>query len=94
MGNTMSYTGSVAKVMVSFPDDLLRQVDAEATRRGTSRSKLLQDAARHELGVLGRPREEVLAEMDAIAAAWTGPTDSAALVAAERDRRLDRLSRP
>jgi len=32
----------VAKVMVSLPDDLLGSLDAEAARRGTTRSGLLR----------------------------------------------------
>lgn len=44
----------VAKVMVSLPDDLLEQVDAEAARRGTTRSGLLRayadDALRRRRG--------------------------------------------
>jgi metal-responsive CopG/Arc/MetJ family transcriptional regulator len=39
----------MAKVMVSLPDDLLAQVDAEAARRATTRSALLAQAARREL---------------------------------------------
>lgn len=33
----------MAKVMVSLPDDLLSSLDAEATRRHTTRSGLLRD---------------------------------------------------
>ncbi len=36
------YTRLVAKVMVSLPDDLLGSLDAEAARRGTTRSGLLR----------------------------------------------------
>ena len=39
----------MSKVMVSLPDDLLAQLDAEAKRRSTSRSALLAIAARREL---------------------------------------------
>ncbi len=39
----------MAKVMVSLPDDLLAEVDAEARRRTTSRSALLAAALRREL---------------------------------------------
>lgn len=39
----------MGKVLVSMPDDLLERVDREAAARGTSRSGLLQQAARHEL---------------------------------------------
>lgn len=76
----------MAKVMVSLPDDLLGAVDAEAARRHTSRSALLQDAARRELGLLRREREDVLAELDELSNAWTGPVDAARLVQAERLR--------
>lgn len=46
-GNT-GYTSRVAKVMVSLPDDLLRDVDAEARRRGTTRSGFLRELAEDE----------------------------------------------
>jgi metal-responsive CopG/Arc/MetJ family transcriptional regulator len=35
----------MAKVMVSMPDDLLSEVDAEASRLGTSRSAVLREFA-------------------------------------------------
>lgn len=35
----------MAKVMVSMPDDLLAEVDAEAARMGTSRSAVLREYA-------------------------------------------------
>lgn len=35
----------MAKVMVSMPDDLLAEVDAEASRTGTSRSAIMRDFA-------------------------------------------------
>ncbi|MBX7252029.1 MAG: ribbon-helix-helix domain-containing protein [Candidatus Promineofilum sp.] len=35
----------MAKVMVSLPDDLLAEVDAEARRRGTTRSAVMRDFA-------------------------------------------------
>lgn len=39
----------MSKVMVSLPDDLLAELDAEVTRRGTNRSAFLAAAARREL---------------------------------------------
>jgi metal-responsive CopG/Arc/MetJ family transcriptional regulator len=39
----------MAKVMVSLPDDLLNELDAEAARRGTTRSGLLREFADHSL---------------------------------------------
>jgi metal-responsive CopG/Arc/MetJ family transcriptional regulator len=35
----------VAKVMISLPDELLARVDAEAERRGTTRSGILREYA-------------------------------------------------
>jgi metal-responsive CopG/Arc/MetJ family transcriptional regulator len=39
----------MAKVMVSVPDDLLKEVDTEAARLGTSRSAVLGEFAASEL---------------------------------------------
>jgi len=39
----------MSKVMISLPDDLLRELDQEAHRRSMSRSALLAAAARREL---------------------------------------------
>jgi hypothetical protein len=76
----------MAKVMVSLPDDLLVALDAEAKRRHTSRSAILQTGARRELGFLRRERDAVLRELDEIARKWSGPIDAAELVRAERLR--------
>jgi hypothetical protein len=72
--------------MISFPDDLLGALDAEVGRRSTTRSALLQEAAKHELGLLRRAPGEVLADLDELSGAWTGPVDAAELVHAERLR--------
>ncbi len=76
----------MAKVMVSLPDDLLGALDAEAQRRRTSRSALLQGAARRELGLLRRERGAIVDELDELSRAWEGPVDAAALVRGERLR--------
>ena len=39
------YTAFMAKVMVSLPDDLLAEVDAEARRDGTTRSAVMREFA-------------------------------------------------
>ncbi|MHB8219071.1 MAG: ribbon-helix-helix protein, CopG family [Acidimicrobiales bacterium] len=39
----------MSKVMVSLPDELVRDIDEEARRRSMSRSALLAAAARREL---------------------------------------------
>jgi hypothetical protein len=79
------YTCPMAKVMVSIPDDLLAEIDSEASRQGTSRSALLQKAAREEIGLGPADREEVLATLKRISAQLTGPMDVVAEV--RRDRR-------
>jgi metal-responsive CopG/Arc/MetJ family transcriptional regulator len=76
----------MAKVMVSLPDELLGALDAEAQRRGTSRSALLQAGARHEIGLLQRERSAVMSDLERLSSTWGGPVDAAALVRAERLR--------
>jgi hypothetical protein len=76
----------MAKVMVSLSDELLQALDAEAKRRNTSRSAILQKGARRELGLLRRERESLLSELDRFSRQWDGPVGAAALVHAERLR--------
>ncbi len=76
----------MAKVMISIPDALLGMLDAEAERRRTSRSALLQNAARRELGLVQRSRESLLAELDELSGDWLGPVDVVELIRADRRR--------
>jgi metal-responsive CopG/Arc/MetJ family transcriptional regulator len=76
----------MAKVMISIPDDLLGMLDAEAERRRTSRSALLQNAARRELGLVRRDREALWADLDELSRGWDGPLDAAALIRVDRRR--------
>lgn len=71
---------------MSMPDDLVAALDAEAERRGATRSALLQAAARREIGLPRREPEAIVAELDELSAAWQGPVDAAAIVRAERLR--------
>jgi metal-responsive CopG/Arc/MetJ family transcriptional regulator len=77
----------MAKVMISLPDDVLARIDAEARRRGATRSGLLREFA---MQVLGRPDPAVL---DAAVTrsrsrfASASPFDAAAVIRAERDAR-------
>jgi predicted transcriptional regulator len=82
-----SYTSIMAKVMVSLPETLLREMDLEAKRRATSRSALIVQAVRRELA---------RRDPDAVAAAirrselrfeGVGPFESADLVRDDRDAR-------
>ena len=54
----------MAKVMVSLPDELLRAVDVEAERRGTTRSGLLRELAEETLRRRSIRRAERMAELD------------------------------
>lgn len=55
----------MAKVMVSLPDDVLQSVDAEAARRGTTRSGLLREFAEESVRQRSRKRAKRMAELDA-----------------------------
>lgn len=85
ISNTQGYTPGMSKVMVSFPEELLAELDTEARRRSTSRSALLATAARRELA--RRDSEQVAA---AIARseqrfASAGTFEAADLVRNDRD---------
>jgi predicted transcriptional regulator len=75
----------MAKIMVSFPDELLERIDAEARRRATTRSALLRDAVGRELR---RRDREVLRRAVAEARELfdgAGAFESARLLRDERD---------
>lgn len=77
----------MAKVMVSIPDEVLARIDREVSRRGTTRSALLREAALRELG---RPDPVVAAEAierSRSRFASSDTFDSTALIRAERDSR-------
>lgn len=71
--------------MVSIPDDLLERIDREVEVRATSRSALLQAAARRELGQADPERFD--AALAAVRAALDGaePFESGDVIRAERD---------
>jgi hypothetical protein len=81
VGNT-GYTRAVAKVMVSLPDDLLQAVDAEAARRGMTRSGLLREFADRSLRGRGAHRAARAIEIMRDSGAHGG--DVAALVKRHR----------
>ncbi|MHB1640614.1 MAG: type II toxin-antitoxin system HicB family antitoxin [Candidatus Dormibacteria bacterium] len=87
VGITNSYTDGMSKIMVSIPDELLRDIDDEARRRSMSRSALLAAAARREL-----VRRDPAAVAEAIARSEqrfraAGGFDAAELVRQDRDAR-------
>lgn len=54
----------MAKVMVSLPDDLLRTVDMEAGRRGTTWSGYLRELAEETLRRRSTQRAQGMAKID------------------------------
>ncbi len=84
----------MAKVMISIPDHDLARIDAEAARRGTSRSALLRESALTELD---RPRSGRAAEAmrrGQELVAGLPLVDSVELIRDDRDNRdLRRLGR-
>jgi hypothetical protein len=73
--------------MVSLPDDVLARIDAEAERRGTTRSALLREAALRELGRPDPVKLEAAVARSRSRFAAAGSFDAAALMRAERDAR-------
>lgn len=53
-------------MMVSLPDELLRAVDVEAARRGTTRSGLIRGLAKEALSRRSESRRARMAEIDAL----------------------------
>jgi hypothetical protein len=66
------HTGFVAKVVVSLPDDLLKAVDIEPERRGTTRSGLLRELAKESLRRRTTHRVERMAQIDVLDGPITG----------------------
>jgi hypothetical protein len=81
----------VAKVLVSFDDDLLRRIDRVAKARGLSRSAYLAQVAQRDLARLTGPGKSpaaraALARLDELITT-TPSGESTALIRAERDAR-------
>jgi metal-responsive CopG/Arc/MetJ family transcriptional regulator len=62
----------MAKVMVSLPDDLLRAVDIEADRRGTTRSGYLRELAEEMLRRRSSRRAERMTEINVLDGCLSG----------------------
>mgnify|MGYP000672160852 CR=1 FL=1 len=75
---------AMVKVLISLPDELLARLDAEATARGVSRSRLLQDAAQHELGWPSPATIEAALARGRLALESAGTFESADLAARDR----------
>jgi metal-responsive CopG/Arc/MetJ family transcriptional regulator len=76
------YTRTVAKVMISLPDDLLARVDAQAAERGRTRSATIRDLAEAALGSRERLLAARMRELDGHATGHGG--DVVGVLKAER----------
>lgn len=77
----------MSKVMVSIPDDLLADLDAEAARRSMSRSALLAAAARRELSRRDSVQVAAAIERSEQRFRRAPPFEAADLVRRDRDLR-------
>jgi metal-responsive CopG/Arc/MetJ family transcriptional regulator len=77
----------MAKVMVSLPDDLLKAVDVEAARRGTTRSGLLREMAEETLRRRSAHRARRMAQISGNSPSMGHGGDVAQLVKATRPKR-------
>jgi metal-responsive CopG/Arc/MetJ family transcriptional regulator len=77
----------MSKVMVSLPDDLLVEIDAEAKRRSSSRIALLAAAARRELARQDPADLTAAIERSERRFRDAGTFESADLVRSDRDTR-------
>jgi Arc/MetJ-type ribon-helix-helix transcriptional regulator len=86
----------MAETTVSFPDDLLKQVDREAKARHRSRSEFIREALRSALKsrqLSARSWERALAPLRRLEESWIGTWDSTDVVRSDRDRRDGRQRR-
>ena len=77
----------MSKVLISLPDELLADIDREASARGDSRSGFLQDAARRELGRPSKARMQLALERGRNALRDVGAFEAAEVIRAARDAR-------
>lgn len=72
--------------MVSFPSDLIEDLDREAARRGSSRSALIAVAVRRELQQLDPAEVDAALRRARMAMSATDAFEAADLVRSERER--------
>ena len=75
------------KVLISIPDELLAEIDREASARGESRSGILKEAARRELGRPSKARMQVALERGRRALRDVGAFEAAEVIRSARDAR-------
>jgi len=85
VSNTV-YTHSVAKVMISIPDDLLERLDAHVAAARETRSGFLQRVAEREIEAAdGQARSQVERLLDEIEPIDLGGVTAAQLIREDRE---------
>jgi hypothetical protein len=88
VGNT-GYTHPVAKVLISIPDDLLRELDLRVENLGETRSGYLQGLVESDFAERERQgREKAIRILDEIKAEFSPhekPIDAAQLIREDRE---------
>ena len=77
----------MTKVLISIPDELLADIDREASALGNSRSGFIQEAARRQLGKPSRVRIEAALVRGRRALGDVGPFEAADVIREGRDSR-------
>ncbi len=89
-----TYSEDVAKIEITFPDDLLRQVDDSAARAGETREEFLRRIIEEEIGRLhARLREELEELLDGVEFDLGGKS-AAEWIRYDRDHRDDKRFGP
>lgn len=86
----------MAKVMVSLPDEFLKEVDRAAKAQNRSRSELIREALRAFLSRRAtHPRswKDALAPLRELEQQWVGQWDSTDIIRSYRDTRYGRKDR-
>jgi oligoribonuclease (3'-5' exoribonuclease) len=86
VGNTV-YPEDVPKVLISMPEDLLRQLDEAAQTRGETRSGFIQRITEHEIVESNAQLRKELEELFASHSVDLGGNSAAELVRQGRDHR-------
>ena len=86
----------MAKVMVSIPDEVLKKVDATAKTQRRSRTEVIRDALRAQMGKQRGNHskwKKALAPLRKLERQWVGQWDSTDIIRYYRDTRYGRENR-
>jgi metal-responsive CopG/Arc/MetJ family transcriptional regulator len=77
----------MTKVLISMPEDLLARLDKEVSARRSTRSRLVEQAVRRELGWPATDELDRAVERARAALSSVGSVDTTALIRRDRDTR-------